>query len=110
MKETSVKEVFLNEAREILANVESDLVLLEQGGDAELLNRIFRYAHTLKGSSAMAGFGEVSEFMHGLESVLDRLRSGALEIDNRLVDLLLGSFDWVRIILFGNTADADAKR
>ncbi|HQL83972.1 MAG TPA: chemotaxis protein CheA, partial [Spirochaetota bacterium] len=76
--------------------------------DAELLNRIFRYAHTLKGSSAVAGFGEVSEFMHGLEGVLDRLRSGALEVDTGLVDLLLGSFDWVRITLFGNAPDADS--
>ncbi len=109
MKETSVKEVFLNEAREILANVESDLVLLEQGGDTELLNRIFRYAHTLKGSSAVAGFSEVSEFMHGLEGVLDRLRSGALAVDNSLVDLLLGSFDWVRITLFGNAAEAGGE-
>ena len=109
MKESSIKEVFLNEVREILPNVESDLVLLEKGGDAELLNRIFRYAHTLKGSSAMAGFEEVSGFMHGLEGVLDRLRSGTLTIDNRLVDLLLDSFDWVKLVLFGSPDDPDRE-
>ncbi|MBN2079468.1 MAG: chemotaxis protein CheA [Spirochaetes bacterium] len=101
MKETSIRDVFLNEAREILAGVESDLVLLEEGGDAELLNRIFRCAHTLKGSSSMAGFGEVSAFMHGLESVLDRLRSGDLAVSESLVNLFLGSFDWVKLALFG---------
>ena len=109
MKESSIKEVFLNEVREILPNVESDLVLLEKGGDAELLNRIFRYAHTLKGSSAMAGFDEVSGFMHGLEGILDRLRSGTLSVDDRLVDLFLNSFDWVRLVLFGSPDDPDSE-
>ncbi|MBN2158583.1 MAG: chemotaxis protein CheA [Spirochaetes bacterium] len=113
MKATSIKDVFLNEAREILSSVESDLVLLEQGADADLLNRIFRCAHTLKGSSAMAGFGEVSEFMHGLESVLDRLRSESLKADDRLIDLLLGSFDWVKLALFsgeGRKEDGGLKQ
>jgi two-component system chemotaxis sensor kinase CheA len=101
MGDKGIKEVFLNETREILTNLESDLVLLEQGGDAELLNRIFRYVHTLKGSSAIAGYDRISEFMHGLENVLELLRTGGLAIDERLTDLLLDSSDWVKLELFG---------
>jgi two-component system chemotaxis sensor kinase CheA len=107
MSDSAIQDIFLNEAKEILTDVESDLVLLEQGGDADLLNRIFRYAHTLKGSSAIAGFDEISGFMHGLESVLDKLRSGELAINNRLTDMLLGSFDWVKLTLFGGNKESD---
>src|SRR5208337_2735105 len=107
MSEKEIKEIFLDEAKEILSNVESDLVLLEEGGDADLLNRIFRAAHTLKGSSAIAGYADVSGFMHGLESVLERLRAGELAADDRLTDLLLKSFDWVRLALFGDESEAE---
>src|SRR5208283_1151070 len=101
MSEKEIKDVFLNEAKEILSNVESDLVLLEEGGDGDLLNRIFRAAHTLKGSSAIAGYADVSGFMHGLESVLERLRAGELTADEQLIDLFLKSFDWVKYALYG---------
>src|SRR5271157_2349832 len=107
MSEKEIKEIFLNEAKEILSNVESDLVLLEEGGDTDLLNRIFRSAHTLKGSSAIAGYAEVSGFMHGLESVLERLRTGELAADEQLTDLLLKSFDWVRLALFGDRSETE---
>ena len=97
----------MHEAHEILSSLESDLVLLEQGGDPELLNRVFRCAHTLKGSSAVAGFDEVRGFMHSLEGVLDGLRSGMIAVDDRLTDLLLGSVDWVRLELFGGDDKID---
>jgi len=107
MSENEIKDIFLNEAKEILGSVESDLVLLEQGGDAELLNRIFRSAHTLKGSSAIAGYAGVSGFMHGLENVLERLRAGELTADEQLIDLLLKSFDWVKYALYGDSSESD---
>src|SRR5208337_2536669 len=107
MSENEIKDIFLNEAKEILGSVESDLVLLEQGGDAELLNRIFRSAHTLKGSSAIAGYAGVSGFMHGLESVLERLRAGELTADEQLIDLFLKSFDWVKYALYGDGIESD---
>ena len=109
MKETSIHEVFLNEAKELLGSVESDCILLEQGGDPEIVNRIFRCAHTLKGSAAIAGFAEVSEFMHGVENLLDKMRSGAITAESRLIDILLASFDWVRLMLFGDSRGADLE-
>jgi two-component system chemotaxis sensor kinase CheA len=106
MSDTVIREVFLNEAREVLPNIESDLVLFEAGSDGDTLNRIFRYVHTLKGSSAIAGFENVSDLMHGIENVLDRLRSGTLEIDQRLIDIFLGCLDWVKMVLFDGKADS----
>ncbi len=106
---SNIKEIFLNEAKEILTELESDLVLLEEGGNEELLNRIFRHAHTLKGSSAIAGYPEVSEFMHGIEDILDRLRSGELFADDRLTDHLLNAFDWVKFALFGDGSEPEIE-
>ena len=108
MSNTVIKEVFLNEARELLSNIESDLVLFEAGGDTETLNRIFRYFHTLKGSAAIAGFENVSELTHSIENLLDRLRSGTLEVDQHLIDIFLGCLDWAKMALFGGSSDSDA--
>jgi len=101
MSDTVIKEVFLSEARELLSNIESELVLFEEGGDADTLNRIFRYVHTLKGSSAMAGFESIGDLAHAIENVLDRLRSGKFEIDQRLTTIFLECLDWGKMVLFG---------
>ncbi|HDP79261.1 MAG TPA: hypothetical protein ENN21_00295, partial [Spirochaetes bacterium] len=64
---TSIREVFIKEAREILENLESDIVRLEERWDPETINGIFRHVHTLKGSSGIAGFNGIYEFTHRLE-------------------------------------------
>jgi len=101
-----VREVFLEEAKEIIANLETDIVSLEEG-DSEIIHNIFRYVHTLKGSSGIAGFDDLSEFTHKLESLLDRVRSGELEVTDTLVDLMLNSIDFVKLVLF-NDGGADS--
>jgi two-component system chemotaxis sensor kinase CheA len=109
MSDTVIKEVFLNEARELLSNIESDMVLFEEGGDVDTLNRIFRCIHTLKGSSAMAGFENVSELAHAIESVLDMLRTGSIGINPRLTTLFLECLDWGKMVLFGACSDFDSN-
>ncbi|HMB21105.1 MAG TPA: chemotaxis protein CheA, partial [Spirochaetota bacterium] len=101
-----VREVFLEEAKEIIANLETDIVSLEEG-DSEIIHNIFRYVHTLKGSSGIAGYDDLSEFTHKLESLLDRVRSGELEVTDTLVDLMLNSIDFVKLVLF-NDGGADS--
>ncbi|HSB64829.1 MAG TPA: chemotaxis protein CheA [Thermoanaerobaculia bacterium] len=97
--------VFLAEAEERLAQMEGGLVLLEDHpGDEELLQAIFRAAHTLKGNSATLGFGALTEFTHVLEDLLERVRSRTLPVTGDLVSLLLGSVDVLRQLL------ADAAR
>ena len=57
MGDMSLTDVFLNESKEIIGNLETDIVTLEENrDDQDIINRIFRYFHTLKGSSGIAGF------------------------------------------------------
>jgi two-component system chemotaxis sensor kinase CheA len=102
MSEISIKEIFLEEAKEILEQVEADVVSLEENFNPELLNVIFRHVHTLKGSSGIAGFDEVYEFNHKLENLMDLIRSGKLNITSEIIDVLLQSFDWTKLFLFGD--------
>jgi two-component system chemotaxis sensor kinase CheA len=108
-----VVEIFFEEAAELLADFEAALLELEESqGDAELLNRIFRAAHTIKGNAGMLGFDDIARFTHGLESLLDALRTGARPVTADVVDALLVSGDVLRRMLHaqqtgGETSDVD---
>lgn len=68
------------------------MLQLEQcPGDIDLLNRIFRAAHSIKGNSGMFGFTAVSQFTHKRESVLDQLRSSQMVVTVEVTDVLLQS-------------------
>jgi two-component system, chemotaxis family, sensor kinase CheA len=89
--------VFLAEAEERLSQMEEALVALEERpGDEELVQAIFRAAHTLKGNAAALGFGALAELTHVLEDLLDEVRSRALSPSAALVTLLLESVDAMR--------------
>ncbi len=90
------RDEFTGEAEELLDTLSRDLVEFEsQGKDVrpELVNKIFREIHSLKGLAGMLGFGEISELSHNLEDMLDRLRMGKIEITRELIDLLYDSVD-----------------
>ena len=111
MGESGIIEIFMQEAREIIENLESDIVQLEEdSSDRETINRIFRYFHTLKGSSGIAGMTELYEFSHGLENLLDDVRSGNLEFDDRLVDLIFDSIDWIKSEIFADGGNDNPER
>ena len=77
------RDEFTGEAEELLDTLSRDLVEFEsQGRDVrpEVINKIFREVHSLKGLAGMLGFGEISELAHSLEDMLDRLRMGKIEI------------------------------
>ncbi|HEV7424926.1 MAG TPA: chemotaxis protein CheA [Thermoanaerobaculia bacterium] len=90
------RDEFTSEAEELLDTLSRDLVEFEsQGRDVrpEVINKIFREVHSLKGLAGMLGFGEISELAHSLEDMLDRLRMGRIEITKELIDLLYDSVD-----------------
>src|SRR5256885_6274039 len=90
------REEFTSEAEELLDTLSRDLVEFEaQGKDVrpEVVNKIFREIHSLKGLAGMLGFAEISELSHNLEDMLDRLRMGRIEITKDLADLLYDSVD-----------------
>lgn len=111
MGEEALLEVFKNEAQEVLENLEADLIQLEEieeGQDfSEVIGRLFRYFHTLKGSSGIVGLTEIYEFTHKIENLLDLVRSSKLEISGELIDLLLKSLDWIKVVTFGNEEKID---
>jgi two-component system chemotaxis sensor kinase CheA len=91
---------FIEEAAELVDSFEQGLLQLERTPeDPEVLNRIFRAAHTIKGNSAMLGFTDVAQFTHSLEDVLDRMRKGRLRVTQAGMNLLLRSLDMVKLKL-----------
>jgi two-component system chemotaxis sensor kinase CheA len=92
-------KVFLQEAEEQLQLLDEDIVRLEKEADnRDLLQRIFRAAHTLKGSSAMLGIQAMAELTHAMEDALDKLRSGTAAVSPDLVDALLESLDTLKLM------------
>jgi len=97
MDQSSLMETFITEATELLQDLEIDLVSLEDSGeDDELINRIFRAAHTIKGSAGVVGLTALSDFTHSMESVLDLVRDHKLVVTNDLVSVLLRAVDLLK--------------
>jgi len=88
---------FQEEAREIVVELEAALLLLnENREDAELVGRVFRALHTIKGSGAMFGFDKLAGFTHNLETAFDEVRNGRFKINSELIDLTLSALDQIR--------------
>ncbi len=94
------RAAFYVEAAEHLQSMEAALLQLESAPrDTELLNTIFRGAHSIKGASTTFGIDEVGRFTHVLENLLERLRDGLLETNAELVGLLLTSVDVITALV-----------
>ena len=94
------RQSFREEAGEILVELESALLTLnENPSDVEIVGRVFRSLHTIKGSGAMFGFDELASFTHSLETAFDEVRNGRLTITPSLIDLTLGALDQIRRML-----------
>ncbi len=97
---TQFHDAFFEESFEALDAMEAALLKLDLGApDAELINTIFRVAHSIKGGSATFGFTEIASFTHSLETLLDELRSNELQVTAATLDLLLKSVDAMRDML-----------
>jgi two-component system chemotaxis sensor kinase CheA len=92
-----VLDEFAIETAELLEGVNEDLVNLESGGDDDLVNRVFRAFHTIKGTCGFLGFIQAKDVAHVAEDLLNQLRNGEIEPHGGMIDVLLESSDW-----FGN--------
>jgi two-component system chemotaxis sensor kinase CheA len=91
---------YREEAGELLAELETSLLELEETpDDNDLINRVFRAMHTIKGSGAMFGFDEIATFTHEVETVFDMVRNGKMSVTKRLLDLTLKSRDHITYLL-----------
>lgn len=93
-------EDFLVESFELIEQIDHDLVELESNpDDLELLNRIFRVAHTIKGSSSFLNFDTLTKLTHHMEDVLNKARHGELKITADVMDVVLKSVDMMKGLL-----------
>ncbi|MFN7996740.1 MAG: chemotaxis protein CheA [Bryobacteraceae bacterium] len=93
-------ETFLQEADELLANIEqSTLSLGTEKRTEEIVHELFRAFHTIKGSSAMCGLDAVSAFTHHVEGLLDRVRTGSVPVSPELADVVLKAKDYIKALL-----------
>ncbi len=96
----SSRRVFKEEARELVSELESALLELESHPDSkELIGRIFRAMHTIKGSGSMFGFDAIARITHEAETVYDLVRSGKIKATKELIDLSLPLLDQILAIL-----------
>ncbi len=95
-----IMEDFLIEAFEMNEQLDQDLVELEHNPeDLDLLNRIFRVAHTIKGSSSFLNLNILTHLMHNMEDVLNRARKGEIKITPDIMDVVLRSIDLMKTLL-----------
>ncbi|RBK49903.1 chemotaxis protein CheA, partial [Xanthomonas oryzae pv. oryzae] len=106
---------FFEESREGLDAMEAGLLSLEEGNrDPEIINSVFRAAHSIKGGAATFGFDAIAGLTHVLETLLDELRSNKRQLEPNAVDAMLGSVDVLRALLreaeHGTPADPTAVK
>ena len=103
--------VFIQESREQIAAMESDLLGMEQGNrDPEILNAIFRAAHTIKGGAGVVELAAIEGFTHVVENALDKLRNNEITTTSTLISILLHCCDHIGALLdraAGGMLDAD---
>ena len=105
---------YLAESREHLANIETDLMAMEQAGadiDEALVNRVFRAAHSIKGGAGFFNLNKIRDLAHKTESILDQVRSRKLIPQPDVISILLNSFDRLSALLdnLAESNDADIE-
>jgi two-component system chemotaxis sensor kinase CheA len=106
------KQTFIQEATELLEDMEERLVAIDDEGEIDLeeINAIFRCAHSIKGGAGSFGFDRLVKFTHVLEFLLDNLRTEEMEITPEIIDALLKSVDVVSALVNAakNNTEAEA--
>ena len=104
-------DTYREEARELLAELETSLLDLEERpDDNDLINRVFRAMHTIKGSGAMFGFDAIAAFTHEVETVFDLVRNGKMVVSKRLLDLTLKSRDHISALLEASSTGEEINK
>jgi two-component system chemotaxis sensor kinase CheA len=103
------RKKFIEEAYEHINEIEQALLVLERDPEnKELIEKVFRAMHSLKGGGAMFGFDRVSEFTHNLENVYDFVRNGQMYVSKELLDVTLQSVDHLKNLLNDDSVEDEA--
>jgi two-component system chemotaxis sensor kinase CheA len=84
---------FVAEALDHLGSIEASVLALEEGGDGQAVDEVFRLFHTIKGNAAALGFTQIEGLAHTVEDLLDRARAGAIQIGGEQVEVILTAID-----------------
>ena len=102
MSDDQSREIFREEAYDLLGELESTLLELETSPhDLDMVNRVFRALHTIKGSGAMFGFDDIAHFTHDLENVFDKVRNEQLAVSKELISISFAARDHILGLLNG---------
>ncbi|MEA3544147.1 MAG: chemotaxis protein CheA [Thermodesulfobacteriota bacterium] len=100
------KELYREEASELLAELEDSLMELEESPEeTELVAKVFRTMHTIKGSGAMFGFDDIASFTHEVETIYDLVRNGEVSVTKELINYSLAARDHISSLLSGEDID-----
>lgn len=101
MTKEEIRDIFVEEATEIIEKLDVDIINFEENPqDKDLLSELFRGVHTLKGSANSFGFVRLGEFVHHFEDVLDHYRNTDDVVDQDGIDLFLASVDIIKTVMW----------
>ncbi|MRG85379.1 chemotaxis protein CheA [Salinibacillus xinjiangensis] len=104
-------EVFIDESKEHIQNINDQLLLLEKDpNNLDLVNEIFRSAHTLKGMAATMGYEDLADLTHKLENVLDKVRNNEIIIDSNMLDVVLEAVEGLEEMTLSIAEGGDGKK
>src|SRR6056297_2408044 len=107
IEDAEILSSFLVEAHDHLDDIEERILDLEKNYDEQTVHDIFRSMHTIKGVSSFIGLSKIKGFTHRLETVLNAMRTGELEIEDELVDILLNGGDVLQQMVSDIEAQAE---
>ena len=111
MMDDETLQMYVEEATEHLGDIENDLLAIEQSGadiDVELVNKVFRAAHSIKGGAGFLGLIKIKDLGHKIENVLDMVRNRELVPDPEVVNIVLLAFDKLRDMIVNVAESEDA--
>ena len=105
-----ILETFREEIDELLVDLENSLLELEENpADTDAIDSVFRALHTIKGSSAMAGVEQISNFVHEIETAFELIRDGELQVTRDLINQTLAAKDLLKILAHSLDGTADVE-
>lgn len=110
MEMSQYLEVFIEESREHIQSLNENVLLLEKSpDDLQIVNEIFRSAHTLKGMSATMGYEDLANLTHKMENVLDAIRNGKLSVTPDIIDVIFTAVDHLEAMVESVADGGDGK-
>ncbi|MGD6779213.1 chemotaxis protein CheW [Sutcliffiella horikoshii] len=104
-------DIFLEESKEHLQTINNQLLELEKHpANIEIVNEIFRSAHTLKGMSATMGYEDLASLTHQMENVLDLIRNEKLNVTTNLLDIIFRSVEYLEEMVLSISEGGDGKK